>query len=112
MLSKLRVLLDPWRTAPRHGVLSLVGEGRDRLELSVAGKGKDMSKHKCHILEVYRDRSHQWRWRFKSPNGRIICIAGEGYTRKASAARSWRVTLDAIHRGPIDVRTLLEDVDS
>lgn len=34
---------------------------------------------------IYKDRSEQYRWRFKSANGNIIADSAEGYTSKESA---------------------------
>jgi hypothetical protein len=45
-------------------------------------------------LIIYRDQAHEWRWRLRLGNGRIIADSGEGYkSRKASlyAARRLRV---------------------
>lgn len=36
-------------------------------------------------VEIYRDRSRGWRWRFRAPNGPIIADSAESYTRRASA---------------------------
>jgi len=35
--------------------------------------------------EFYRDAAHQWRWRIRASNGRIIADSGEGYRRRSSA---------------------------
>lgn len=32
--------------------------------------------------QVYQDRSHQWRWRLKAANNRIIADSGEAYVNK------------------------------
>jgi len=34
-------------------------------------------------FQVYCDKKHEWRWRFRARNGRIIADSGEGYCRKA-----------------------------
>ena len=34
-------------------------------------------------VEVYRDKSGEWRWRKTAANGRIVSESGEGYTRYA-----------------------------
>lgn len=36
-------------------------------------------------VEIYKDRSAEWRWRLRAPNGPIIADSAEGYTRRASA---------------------------
>jgi uncharacterized protein len=33
-------------------------------------------------FEVYIDERSRWRWRLKSPNGRIVAEAGEGYASR------------------------------
>lgn len=32
---------------------------------------------------TYKDNAGEWRWRFKSSNGNIIAVSGEGYKNKA-----------------------------
>jgi len=47
-------------------------------------------------LEIYEDSKHEWRWRLKAPNGRIVATSGEGYTRRSdcvSAQRKISVTM-------------------
>lgn len=34
-------------------------------------------------FQVYRDALHQWRWRLRSRNGRILADSAEGYTKRA-----------------------------
>lgn len=41
-----------------------------------------MSKYK-HKFAVYKDKNHQWRWRLRAKNGRIVADSGESYTRKS-----------------------------
>ena len=36
-------------------------------------------------LQIYRDGRHEWRWRLRASNGRILADSGEGYRRRASA---------------------------
>lgn len=43
--------------------------------------GKEVSKKKA-VLEVYRDKGRQWRWRLVATNGNIIANSGEGYKNK------------------------------
>lgn len=33
-------------------------------------------------FQVYKDRSDEFRWRFRSTNGRIIADSAEGYSAK------------------------------
>jgi len=40
-----------------------------------------MEKKKA-IIEIYRDKKSEWRWRLKAMNGKIIANAGEGYKNK------------------------------
>lgn len=35
-------------------------------------------------FHIYRDKKHEWRWRLKSRNGKIIADSGEGYKRKSA----------------------------
>lgn len=37
---------------------------------------------------LYKDVKGEWRWRFVAPNGEIVAISSEGYTRKANAKRA------------------------
>lgn len=53
-------------------------------------------------FKVYQDDAGQWRWRLQSVNGRILADSGEGYTRKASAARAVRKIKQAIWRAPLE----------
>ena len=43
----------------------------------------------AHVVEVYQDALHEWRWRVKSANGEIVA-EGESYTRKTDAVRGAR----------------------
>ena len=36
-------------------------------------------------FNVYKDRAGEYRWRLKSPNGRIVADSAEGYINKADA---------------------------
>jgi uncharacterized protein len=31
---------------------------------------------------MYKDNANEWRWRLRSPNGRILADSGEGYRNK------------------------------
>lgn len=36
-----------------------------------------------HHFEIYLDSARQYRWRFRSSNGKIIADSGEGYVRRS-----------------------------
>lgn len=44
-------------------------------------------------IHVYRGARDQWYWRLRSPNGRIVAVAGEGFKTKAGAERSMRTVI-------------------
>ena len=39
-------------------------------------------------MEIYQDKSGQWRWKLKAGNGRIIADSAEGYTTEQGAKRA------------------------
>lgn len=39
-------------------------------------------------IDVYQDDSGKWRWRSKSPNGRIVSISGESFASKGNAMKA------------------------
>lgn len=41
-------------------------------------------------LEIYIDAAEEWRWRRQAPNGQIISVSGEGYTRRGDAEEAAR----------------------
>lgn len=41
-------------------------------------------------VEFYQDETQGWRWRVKSPNGRIVGASTEGYAHRTSAATNLR----------------------
>ena len=43
-------------------------------------------------FEMYQDRRGEWRWRFRSTNGRILAGSSEGYINKADC----RAALDLV----------------
>ena len=45
-----------------------------------------MSKPRVGVIEYYRDKAGQWRWRFKASNGFILCDSAEGYRERRNAA--------------------------
>jgi hypothetical protein len=46
-------------------------------------------------VTVYPDAKREWRWRAVSANGRNLANSGEGYTKRAHAARMARIEADA-----------------
>ena len=47
-------------------------------------------------LQYFKSRTGEWHWRFKSSNGNILAISGEGYTRRRSAIKNWNSLFSAI----------------
>lgn len=43
-----------------------------------------------HRIEIYRDAAYLYRWRLRSPNGRIMADGAEGYTRRDDVRRALR----------------------
>ena len=39
-------------------------------------------------FQIYRDKAGKWRWRLRAGNHRIIADSGEGYSRRAAAAKA------------------------
>lgn len=39
-------------------------------------------------IEMYEDSAREWRWRMRTPNGRIIADSAEGYSTKPGVRRS------------------------
>jgi len=39
-------------------------------------------------VEIYTDKSGEWRWRMKASNGRIVATGGEGFKRHSSCRAS------------------------
>jgi hypothetical protein len=39
-------------------------------------------------LELYEDKSGEWRWRLKASNGRITATGGEGFSSKSACHTS------------------------
>lgn len=42
------------------------------------------------VIEVYKDRRAEWRWRARARNGRIVADGGEGYSTLSNARRAAR----------------------
>jgi hypothetical protein len=62
------------------------------------------------IIEIYKDRKGEWRWRAKAKNGRIVADSAEGYTRKHGCECAlWGFALAlkddlGSTEGPLDIR--------
>lgn len=58
-------------------------------------------------FEVYRTapliRRPEWRWRLKSPNGRIIATSGEGYRNLIDCRNSLSLVLDTSRHTPLEI---------
>jgi uncharacterized protein YegP (UPF0339 family) len=39
------------------------------------------------VVELYRDRKRDYRWRYKAANGRVLADSAEGYRRPGQARR-------------------------
>jgi uncharacterized protein YegP (UPF0339 family) len=50
---------------------------------------------KSHDAYVYRDKRHDWRWKFCHLDGRVLAISGEGYCNRADCIDASDVFLDA-----------------
>ncbi|GAB2677580.1 YegP family protein [Thalassiella azotivora] len=42
-------------------------------------------KQRLPTVELYRDSTGRWRWRFVAVNGRVLADSGEGYWRRRDA---------------------------
>jgi uncharacterized protein YegP (UPF0339 family) len=40
------------------------------------------------VVELYKDKGGEWRWRLKATNGQIIATSGEGYKSRSNADRA------------------------
>lgn len=48
-----------------------------------------------YTIEFYRDEQHEWRWRVRHTNRRIVADSGEGYKRLVYCQRGLTRMLDA-----------------
>jgi uncharacterized protein YegP (UPF0339 family) len=55
-------------------------------------------------FEIYRDHAHEWRWRLRSANGRVIADSGESYTRQGDAERAAQTAAYAATCATYEVR--------
>jgi uncharacterized protein YegP (UPF0339 family) len=49
---------------------------------------------------LYRDNSHEWRWRYTSRNGRIIAVSSESYRNYSDCLASVQI-MQASNSSPI-----------
>ena len=56
-------------------------------------------------FQLYKDKSGEFRWRFVSTNGRIICASSQGYARKAGAVRSIEIIKEEGPEAPVEDQT-------
>lgn len=40
------------------------------------------------LIDIYKDKAGEWRWRLVAPNNRIVADSGEGYTRREDCERA------------------------
>lgn len=62
-------------------------------------------------FEIYPTFSifQSWRWRLKSPNGKILADSGEGYSTKAGCRRAISRIATAFQDGPAGVEVRYDD---
>jgi uncharacterized protein YegP (UPF0339 family) len=61
------------------------------------------------VLNLFRDRRHEWRWTaVAGENGKILADSGEGYTNKDDAVAGF-VRLATMGQGVVEVRTAGDD---
>lgn len=41
------------------------------------------------VIEFYKDRRSNHRWRLKAPNGQVICVPGECFNSKGAAVENY-----------------------
>jgi len=51
-------------------------------------------------FEVYKDSYHQFRWRLKASNGKIIADSGEAYTTKENCTAGMVLVMDTTRKTP------------
>ena len=77
--------------------------------LGLFGFGKESRASKIEktnaIVEIYRDKGKQWRWRMRAANGNIIANGGEGYKNKGDCV----AMIDSISRGINVIKRLIQD---
>lgn len=53
-------------------------------------------------FESYQDNKKEWRWRFVSSNGRIICVASEGYRSESDCLNGIRLIQQEGQKAPVN----------
>lgn len=53
-------------------------------------------------FEIYKDAKKEYRWRLKSPNGKIIAMSDEGYTRKDACQHAIDVIKDGAAKAKVE----------
>ena len=48
-------------------------------------------------IDVYKDKSGEWRWKIVAENGNILSAATEGYANRSDAERSLEATREALN---------------
>lgn len=51
------------------------------------------------MIQTYKDRNKQWRWRVRAKNGRILADSAEGYKRRRDCDRGLLLVGRLICRG-------------
>ncbi len=54
-----------------------------------------------YVMQIYKDRSKKWRWRFIAPNRRIMACSGESFSSKRSAQRASENVLERLKTAAI-----------
>lgn len=48
------------------------------------------------MIEFYRDRRREWRWRIRATNHRIVAVASEGYRDRKEAVEGAVIAADVL----------------
>jgi len=51
------------------------------------------------VVEFYKDKKGEWRWRVVAKNGKIVADSGEGYKRPSAAKSAWSRFENAVFEG-------------
>lgn len=54
-----------------------------------------------YTMNIYKDKSGQWRWQLKASNGRIIAVGGEAFSSESSARRAAANVMMRIRTGVV-----------
>jgi uncharacterized protein YegP (UPF0339 family) len=52
-------------------------------------------------FEIFKDASSQYRWRFRSSNGQIIAVSGEGYIRRGDCEHAINLVKQRAASAPV-----------